>query len=109
MKEFESGWPGSFHDKITRKVRTQAESRNGIKVDDRKVFDTEFIFTTVIGLQASSREFGVKTLLTYELSPVPTAMYNYSGDMRMAKSKSVLKRGFRSRSRLVQHQKKWHP
>ena len=70
---------------------TQAESRKGIKVGDATVFDTELIYSRVIGLQASSREIDIKQLLSYELSPVPTSMFTDSGEMRTAKAKSVLK------------------
>ena len=56
------------------------------------MYDTELIFSRVIGLQASSREVDVKALLSYELSPVPTAMFTETGEMRVAKAKSNLKR-----------------
>ena len=91
MKDFEHGWPKTFNEKISRSVITQAESRKGIKVGDATVFDTELIYSRVIGLQASSREIDIKLLLSYELSPVPTSMFTDSGEMRTAKAKSVLK------------------
>ena len=43
MKEFESGWPTNFNNKISCVVKTQAKLRHYIKVGDRKVFDTELI------------------------------------------------------------------
>ena len=92
MNEFEQGWPKSFHEKLSHKVTTQVDSRKYIKVGDTKVFDTELIFSRVIGLQASSRDVDVKQLLSYELSPVPTSMFTETGDMRVSKSKSTLKK-----------------
>ena len=92
MKDFENGWPNNFNNKLSRVVKTQAESRKYIKIGDAKVFDTELIYSRVIGIQASSRDIDIKQLLSYELSPVPTAMFSESGDMRVAKSKSVLKK-----------------
>ena len=92
MNEFESGWPTNFNDKISRVVKTQAESRHYIKVGDTKVFDTELIYTRVIGIQASSREIDIKQLLSHELSPVPTAIFSESGEMRVAKARSKLKK-----------------
>ena len=89
MKKFEQGWPKSFNEKISHKVKTQLDSRKYIKVGDTKVYDTELIFSRVIG-QASSREVDVKALLSYELSPVPTAMFTETGEMREAKAKSNL-------------------
>ena len=92
MKEFEQGWPKSFHEKLSHKVTTQVDSRKHIKVGDTKVYDTELIFSRVIGLQASSREVDVKELLSYELSPVPISMFTEFGEMRVAKAKSNLKK-----------------
>ena len=86
MKEFEQGWPKRFHEKISHKVKTQLDSQKYIKVGDTKVYDTELIFSRVIGLQASSRMVDLKALLSYELSPVPTAMFTGTGEMRVAKA-----------------------
>ena len=93
MKEFESGWPTNFNDKISRVVKTQAELRHYIKVGDMKVFDTELIYTRVIGIQASSREIDIKQPLSHEFFPVPTAIFSESGEMRVAKAKSKWKTG----------------
>ena len=49
--------------------KTQAKSRHYIRVDDTKVFDTEIIYTRVIGIQANSREIDIKQLLSQEVSP----------------------------------------
>ena len=51
------------------------------------MFDTDLIYMRVIGIQANSREINVKELLSYELSPVPTAMFSESVEMRVAKQK----------------------
>ena len=88
MEEFESGWPKNLNDKFSRVVKTQVESGKYIKVGDTKVFNTELIYTRVIGIQASSREIDSKQLL----SPVPTAIFSESGEMKVAKAKSVLKK-----------------
>ena len=92
MKEFENGWPKNFNDKLSRVVKTQVESGKYIKVGYTKVFNTELIYARVIEFQASSQEIDIKQLLSYELSPVPTAMFSESGEMRVAKAKSVLKK-----------------
>ena len=92
MKEFENGWPKNFNDKLSSVVNTQVESGKYIKVGDTKVFNTELIYTRVIGKQASSREIDIKQLLSYELSPVPTAMFSEYGETKVAKAKSVLKK-----------------
>ena len=92
MKEFENGWL-KINDKLSPVVKTQVESGKYIKVGDTNVFNTELIYTRVIGIQASSRETDIKQLLSYELSPEPTAMFSESGEIRVAKAKSVLKKG----------------
>ena len=92
MKEFEQCWPKSFHEKISHKVKTQLDSQKYIKVGDTKVYDIELIFSREICLQASSREVDLKALLSYELSPVPTAMFTETGEMRVTKAKSNLKK-----------------
>ena len=92
MKEFEQCWLKSFHEKISHKVKTQLDSQKYIKVGDTKVYDIELIFSIEICLQASSREVDLKALLSYELSPVPTAMLTETGKMRVTKAKSNLKK-----------------
>ena len=52
-----------------------------------KVYATNVIYSRIIGLQASGRED-----LKKELAPVPIAMFDNSGDMRVANIKSTLKR-----------------
>ena len=91
MKEFEKCWPEGFNEKIPNMVKTQANAQRYIKVGESKVYDTELIYTRVIGLQASSREFDVKQLLCHELAPIPTSMFTETGEMRVAKAKSALK------------------
>ena len=54
MKEFEHGWAKSFYEKLSNRVRTQVDSRKHTKVGDTNVYDTELIFSRVIGIQASS-------------------------------------------------------
>ena len=48
--EFEVGWPNSFHEEISRKIKTLSEIRKSIKVGESKVFDTELIFSRLVGL-----------------------------------------------------------
>jgi len=55
------------------------------------VFETNLIYSRVLGLQASSREVDIKDVLAHELAPVPTSMFTETGEMRCSKAKSVLK------------------
>ena len=78
-------------------MRNQVESGKYVKVGDTQMFNTELIYTRVIGIQGSSREIDIKQLLSYELSPVPIAMFSEYGEMKVAKAKSVLRRYYRKR------------
>ena len=50
--------------------------------DEHYFYDTDFIYTRVIDLQ-QSRDINIKEVLTYELSPVPPALIDEGGDMRI--------------------------
>ena len=65
-------------------------ARKHVKVGAMNVFDTNLIYSRVIGLQAGERVIDIKDVLGHELAPVPTSMF--TGDMRIAKSKSTLKK-----------------
>lgn len=92
MKDFENSWPEGFHNPIQKKVITMAATKKSIQVGGTQVYDTNLIYSRVIGLQASSREVDISEVMSHELSPVPTALFEDSGDMRSAKSKSALKK-----------------
>ena len=61
-----------------------------MKFESYLIFDTELIYSRTIGL-IPSRKLDKKDLFRYELSPVPTSMLDDNGDMKITKSKSVLK------------------
>ena len=91
VKLYESTWSGGFHDTLPKKVRTTAITKKHIQVGSAKVYDTNLIYSRIIGLQASGREMNLKEVLKYELSPIPTSMFTTNGEMRLATSKSTLK------------------
>ena len=93
MKTFEAALPNGFYDTISKKVITMEASKKHVKMGEKTIVNTELLFSRLLGLQGSCREsLDIKELLTYELSPVPTAMFQGSGDMRISKSKSELKK-----------------
>lgn len=58
---------------------------------DTKGLDTEFIYARVLGIMASSREtVSIDSFFPHELAPLPTALFDKTGDMRTT-SKAVLK------------------
>jgi len=79
------------YDSIMMKVETMAVTRKSVKVADSKVYNTELIYSRVVKLQASSWDVDISEVISCELSPVPTALFNDSGVMRISKSKSELK------------------
>ena len=91
MIEYESQWPSSFHKPISKKVVTMAVSRKHIKVGQVPVYDTNLIYSRVLGLQ-KVRDISLKDILKFELAPVPPSMFEENGDLRITKTKSVLKR-----------------
>jgi len=90
MEEFESGWPESFNKSLNKRVVTMSVAKKSIKIDDTPVYDTELIFNRVIGLQ-QSRDINIKDVLMYELSPVPAALFDDTGEMR-SQAKASLKK-----------------
>ena len=69
-------------------------ARKHVKVGAVKVFDTNLIYSKVIGLQGSGRDIDITDVLGHELAPVPTSMFDDTADMRIAKPKSTLKKIF---------------
>ena len=55
-----------------------------VGVGATKMYDTNVIYSRIIGLQASGREVEIYDVLRYELAPVPMAMFDSVGDMRVA-------------------------
>ncbi|KAL8568389.1 hypothetical protein ACOMHN_066414 [Nucella lapillus] len=88
---FEMTLPQGYWNAIPKRVTTMAMTRKGVKVGPELMYDTELIFSRVIGLQASSRNVDFQDVLSYELAPIPTALFDDSGEMRICKSKADLK------------------
>jgi len=91
MKEYELHWPESFNKPLTKQVVLMSISRKQIKIGQVAVYDTNLIYSRVLGLQ-NVRDVNLKDILMYELAAVPPSMFEDSGDMRITKSKSVLKK-----------------
>ena len=91
MKQFETGWPKTFYEPLSNKVVTMSVTKKRIKLGSADCFDTNLIYSRVMGLM-SSRDVDLKDVFFHELALVPTSMFEDSGDMRITKSKSTLKR-----------------
>ena len=77
--DFEKSLPTGFWESIQKNVKTMAVTKKGIAIGPKVLYDTQLIFSRVIGLQASSREIDFKDVLLYELAPLPTALFDDSG------------------------------
>ena len=70
MKVFESRLPQGLYETIMKRVVTMDHARRHVKVGAVKVFDTNLIYSRVIGLQARERDIDIKDVLGHELAPV---------------------------------------
>lgn len=55
------------------------------------MYDMNIIYSRIIGLQARGHDIYIKAVPFYELAPVPTSMFDQTGEMRAFTSKSFFK------------------
>ena len=86
---------GMFHFMIliiyTISLGVNKETKKSIKVGAVKVYDTNLIYSRVIGLQACDRPVDIADLLAHELARLPSPLFTDRGELRTASAKSVLK------------------
>ena len=90
MEKFEESWPDSFYTPIQKVVNTMADAKKHMKISESNI-NTEAIYARAMSLQKSSREINIRELMSYELSPVPTAFFDDQCEMRITKAKATLK------------------
>ena len=88
--EFQQSRPGGFRSTLKKSVITMKESKKNRKKKVTEVYNTEIIFSRVIYL-LSAGQIEIKDLFSYELSPVPTALFKDTGEGRYPTSKATLK------------------
>ena len=79
-ENIELSWPTGFNAPISKEVKTMQLMKKHVGVGAIKVYDTNVIYSRIIGLQASVREVDIDDVLKYELAPIPMAMFDSSGD-----------------------------
>ena len=94
MKDFESELPAGFHNSIKKNVKTMLINKKSIKIKDVEIYNTETIYARVMAL-ISTGALQLDEVFKYELSPIPVSLFEESGDMRLAKNKSMIKRSLR--------------
>ena len=86
---------GRFHFMVliiyTISLGVNKETKKSVEVGAVKVYDTNLIYSRVIGLQASDRPVDIADLLAHKLARVPSPLFTDSGELRTASAKSVLK------------------
>lgn len=91
MQKYESEWPISFHKPLSKNVTTMAVRKKQMKIGDTEICDTETIYARAMGLQSSPRALNTSVLLSHELAPHPTSIFDKSGMLRVAMAKASLK------------------
>ena len=90
LQQFISDLADGFYKPLNLAVLTIKKLKKSIKVKEVEVIDISFIYCRVIAIQLTNEILKVKNVFSFELSPVPTSMFDDIGDMRSAKSKSGL-------------------
>ena len=90
MEKFISSWPEGFRGTISKKVITMATSKRGAQVNGVTVYNTETIFSRVMCF-ISAGTLKIEDVFGYELSPIPTSLFEEFGGGRYPKAKHQLK------------------
>ena len=92
LQQFDSACPTGFYQTIKRKVITKKEGTEKLGADPMEQCNSGLIFVRVTAL-VSIRAINLNDVLKYELAAVPTSIFDgKSGELRISKSKSILKR-----------------
>ena len=90
LHAYKNSWPEGFNGALSKNVTTMAVSRKGVKFGTGTVYDTQLIYSRVMGL-VSTGPIDLEDLFNYELASLPTSVFDDNGIMRISTSKSVLK------------------
>ena len=100
LKSFINELPESFAKSIERKVVVPKKERKCVPVGDTQVYDTEANYARIMCLIALN-QIDLETALNFELSPIPTSMFQDNGTMRFPTSKSDFKTSRKSKYSVV--------
>ena len=91
MADFVNAWPDSFTKQLPKCVKTMHGSKASTGLNLPKAYNSNAIYTQVIGLQASGRDLDLEDVLSYELAAVPISLFTETGDLQIPTSKATLK------------------
>ena len=80
--------PCGFYTPIKKEVVTMENMKKRVKIGDTSVYDVEKLYARLLVI-AQSRDIQLSDLFKYELSPVPSSLFDDYGDMRKG-NKAVL-------------------
>ena len=83
-----SSLPDGFYKPLSSCVTPMKKLKKSIRVNEVDVIDTSLIYSRVIALQLTNEALTIENIFCYELSPIPTSMFEDKGAMKLAKSKS---------------------
>ena len=75
MGKFVSCWPEGFYDTIRKKVITITVSNKSTELNGVTEYSTEMLFSRVMPL-ISARTTDIADVFAYELSPIPTSIFD---------------------------------
>ena len=91
MEEFEKSWPDGFHDTFFKDSCHNVNYTKSVINGDVKIFDMETTYARALALQSGQQSLNINTIMSHELTPYPTSMFNKNGKMREVKTKANLK------------------
>lgn len=90
--KFEANLPGAFYDPLHKKVTTMECMKKSIRISDTStVYDMEKLFGRLLIL-SQKRDVTLEYLLSYELAPVPSSLFDDYGKMRKSSKAELVKR-----------------
>lgn len=83
VKSFCESLPNGFYEPLLKKVVPMAAGKDGVKVGDVNVLDTNLIYSRVMVLQMTNTIIEADVLFSYELAPLPTFMLDGFVEIRV--------------------------
>ena len=86
-----NAWPDSFTKPLPKHVKTMHVSKASTGLNLPRTYNSNAIYTQVIGPQASGRDLNLEDVLSYELAAVPISLFTETGDLQIPTSKATFK------------------
>ena len=87
--KFKDQLPIGFHNTIHSEVVTMQIMKRGVKVGGKTVYDLEKLYGRLLIL-TQKRKMSLKDVFSYELAPLPAALYDEYGALRKSKKHTLI-------------------